>query len=310
MPDTATATTALSTGPARGTGSDPSAAQRAQQVAELCRWIAAAETEPSLGELARHAGLSPGHLQRVFKAVTGLSPKAWARADRAARLRHELRHSRSVSDAIYAAGYQSDGHVYDLSARLLGMSPGTYRRGSTGLALHVAIAHSSLGAVLIAATPRGVAAIMLGDDPEALLQALQRQFPGSQLAAANADYEALVAQVVAVVEHPSQPLDLPLDLQGTAFQHRVWHALRQIPPGTTLSYAELAARIGAPKAVRAVAGACAANRVAVAVPCHRVVHRDGSLSGYRWGVERKRELLARETGEASLGRAAMPAEPT
>lgn len=274
--------------------SAPPLDHRARLITELCEWIQSAETEPSLQALAQRAGLSAGHLQRVFKAATGLSPKAWAGAQRAARLRQTLRESDSVTAAIHAAGYGSDGRVYDLSSRLLGMSPGAYRRGESAQDLHVAIAQSSLGAVLVAATARGLAAILLGEEPDRMLQSLRRHFPTARLAAGNAGYEDMVARVVALVEQPSLALELPLDLQGTAFQHRVWQALRQIPPGTTISYAELAARIGAPKAVRAVAGACAANRLAVAVPCHRVVRHDGGLSGYRWGVERKRELLARE----------------
>lgn len=273
---------------------------RARLITALCDHIERAEVEPGLDDLAKMAALSPGHLQRIFKAATGLSPKAWARAQRAARLRKDLREAGSVTEAIHAAGYGSQARVYEHGSRLLGMSPGAFRRGKAIEALHVAIAQSSLGSVLVASTPRGLAAILLGDDPQTLLQNLQRQFPGSRLAADNAGYEDLVARVVAVVEQPSLPLELPLDLQGTAFQHRVWHALRQIPPGTTISYAELARRIGAPKAVRAVAGACAANRLAVAVPCHRVVRHDGSLSGYRWGVERKRELLSREVAAAGF----------
>ena len=282
---------------------------RAELITALCDHIENAEVEPGLDELAQMAGLSPGHLQRIFKAATGLSPKAWASAQRAARLRRGLAGSHDVTEAIHAAGYGSQTRVYEHGSRLLGMSPGAFRRGKAIEALHVAIAQSSLGSVLVASTPRGLAAILLGDDPETLLQNLQRQFPGSRLAADNAGYEDLVAQVVAVVEQPSLPLELPLDLQGTAFQHRVWHALRQIPPGTTISYAELARRIGAPKAVRAVAGACAANRLAVAVPCHRVVRHDGSLSGYRWGVERKRELLAREAEARSPATPRPASEP-
>lgn len=275
----------------------PPAGRRALRVAALCRLIEQAEPVPTLAQLARHAGLSAGHLRREFKAVTGLTPKAYATAQRAQRLRAGLAHGGSVTDTIYAAGYHSSGRFYDNANQVLGMTPTRYRRGGEDTAIRFAIGDCSLGAILVAASERGVCAILIGDDPEALARDLQDRFPRAELIGGDAAFEQRVATVVGMVEAPRLGLDLPLDLRGTAFQQRVWQALRQIPPGATASYSEIARRIGAPKAVRAVAGACAANALAVAIPCHRVVRSDGNLSGYRWGVERKRALLEREAEE-------------
>ena len=275
----------------------PPARQRALQVAALCRLIEQSETVPTLAQLARHAGLSASHLQREFKAVTGLTPRAYAAAHRARRLRAELARGATVTDAIYDAGYNSSGRFYDNANQVLGMTPTRYRRGGEDTAIRFAIGECSLGAILVAASERGVCAILIGDDPEALVRDLQDRFARAELIGGDAAFEQQVAKVVGLVEAPRLGLDLPLDVRGTAFQQRVWQALRDIPPGATASYSEIARRIGAPKAVRAVAGACAANTLAVAIPCHRVVRTDGSLSGYRWGVERKRALLEREAGE-------------
>lgn len=272
----------------------PPARQRALQVAALCRLIEQSETVPTLAQLARHAGLSASHLQREFKAVTGLTPRAYAAAHRARRLRAELARGGTVTDAIYDAGYNSSGRFYDNANQVLGMTPTRYRRGGEDTAIRFAIGECSLGAILVAASERGVCAILIGDDPEALARDLQERFARAELIGGDAAFEQQVAKVVGLVEAPRLGLDLPLDVRGTAFQQRVWQALRDIPPGATASYSEIARRIGAPKAVRAVAGACAANTLAVAIPCHRVVRTDGSLSGYRWGVERKRALLDRE----------------
>nr|WP_051378865.1 methylated-DNA--[protein]-cysteine S-methyltransferase [Derxia gummosa] len=263
-------------------------------VADLCRHIDAAETPPTLAELSARAGLSAWHLQRVFKAVTGLSPKAWTAARRAARVRDELAGGASVTEAFHAAGYGSSGRFYEAADAALGMAPGRYRAGAPRTRIRFAVAESSLGAVLVAATDLGICAILLGDDPAPLVADLQRRFPAADLVGGDDDFERTVATVIGFVEAPRLGLDLPLDLRGTAFQLRVWQALRAVPPGRTASYTEIAAAIGAPRAVRAVAGACAANPVAVAVPCHRIVRGDGGLSGYRWGVERKRALLDRE----------------
>ena len=272
----------------------PLAGQHAALVAQLCRLIGDAEQIPSLEQLARHAGLSTFHLHRVFKAVTGLTPMAYAAAHRATRVRAELDRSGTVTEAIYGAGFNSNGRFYENADQMLGMTPTRYRSGGANTAIRFAIGECSLGAILVAASERGVCAILMGDDPQALVRDLQDRLPRAELIGGDAAFEQVVAKVVGLVEAPGLGLDLPLDLRGTVFQHRVWQALRAIPAGATVSYGEIARRIGAPTAVRAVAGACAANALAVAIPCHRVVRNDGGLSGYRWGVERKRALLERE----------------
>jgi AraC family transcriptional regulator of adaptative response/methylated-DNA-[protein]-cysteine methyltransferase len=239
--------------------------------------------------------MSPYHFHRVFKSVAGVTPKAYASAHRAKRVRRELaRPDTTVTAAIYDAGFNSSGRFYETADQLLGMKPSDYRAGGANTEIHFAIGACSLGSILVARSERGVCAILLGDDPEALARDLQDRFRQARLIGGDAGFEDLVARVVGFVEAPALGLDLPLDLRGTAFQQRVWQALREIPPGRTASYADIARRIGAPKSVRAVAQACAANRIAVAIPCHRVVRHDGALSGYRWGVERKRALLTRE----------------
>jgi AraC family transcriptional regulator of adaptative response/methylated-DNA-[protein]-cysteine methyltransferase len=273
------------------------AARHAAKVAQACRLIEQSEQAPDLNTLATDAGLSPYHFQRVFKASTGLSPKAYATAHRSRRLRSELARSGSVTDAIYGSGYNSNARFYEKAGELLGMSPRAYRAGGTATSIRFAIGECALGSILVARSERGVCAILLGDDPEMLARELQDQFPKANLIGADRDFERLIAKVIGFVESPRIGLDLPLDVRGTAFQQRVWEALRKIPLGTTASYSEIAQRIGAPGATRAVAQACASNRLAVAIPCHRVVRNDGGLSGYRWGVERKRELLAREAAQ-------------
>lgn len=265
-------------------------------VAELCRLIEAAERAPSLGQLARHAGWSPWHLHRVFKAVTGLTPKAYADAHKARRIRSGLARGASVTDALHEAGFGSASRFYEKTDAVLGMTPTRYRAGGAGSQIRFAVGRCLLGEILVAASVRGVCAILLGDDPDVLVRDLQDRFPHAELLGGDAQFERMVARVVGFVEAPRTGLELPLDVQGTAFQQRVWQALRRIPPGKTVTYAEIARRIGAPTAVRAVAGACAANTLAVAIPCHRVVRSDGGLSGYRWGVARKRALLDREAG--------------
>lgn len=269
-------------------------AHHSQLVAAACRQIEASESVPELGDLAEQAGLSPWHFHRVFKAVTGLTPRGYGNARRAEKVRAQLHQGKSVTETLYASGFNSPGRFYEAANGMLGMTPTAFRAGGSKASIHFAIAQCSLGAVLVACSTRGVCAILLGDDPQALLDDLQRRFPKATLLGADADFEAIVAKVLAFIEAPRSGLDLPLDIRGTAFQQRVWQALARIEPGTTASYTQVAASIGAPNAVRAVAGACAANALAVAVPCHRVVRTDGGLSGYRWGVERKRELLERE----------------
>jgi AraC family transcriptional regulator of adaptative response/methylated-DNA-[protein]-cysteine methyltransferase len=266
----------------------------ARLVAELCRTIERAESPPRLEDLARRAGLSPFHLHRVFKSVTGVTPRQYAEAHRSRRLRSGLSAAGRVTDAIYDAGFGSSGRFYGQSQALLGMTPTRYRAGGADTEIRFAIGECSLGSILVAASQQGVCSILLGDDPEALVRDLQDRFPRARLIGGDADFERLVAQVVGLVESPAQGHGLPLDVRGTAFQQRVWQALRAIPPGQKVSYSELARRIGAPRSVRAVAQAVASNPVAVAIPCHRVVRLDGDLAGYRWGVERKRRLLERE----------------
>jgi AraC family transcriptional regulator of adaptative response/methylated-DNA-[protein]-cysteine methyltransferase len=268
--------------------------QHAAKVAEICRLLESAETVPHLEELAGRAGLSAYHFHRVFKAVTGLTPRAYAAAVRAKRVRNELHRGGTVTAAIFDAGYNSNARFYEKSDELLGMTPSNYRAGGANTQIRFAIGECSLGSILVAASERGVCAILLGDDPDALARDLQDRFPRASLIGADREFEQLVAKVVGFVEAPALGLDLPLDVRGTAFQQRVWQALRKIPAGSTVSYADIAKRIGSPSSVRAVAQACAANLLAVAIPCHRVLRTDGALSGYRWGVERKRALLERE----------------
>jgi AraC family transcriptional regulator of adaptative response/methylated-DNA-[protein]-cysteine methyltransferase len=268
--------------------------ERAAVVAAACRMIEAAEAPPSLDTLAEAAGMSRFHFHRIFKAATGVTPKAYAAARRAGRVRDELTRSDTVTEAIYGAGFNSSGRFYAVSSEALGMTPSRFRAGGVDASIRFAVGACSLGAILVAATREGVCAILLGDDPDLLLRDLQDRFPRAELIGGDAGFEESIAKVIAFVEAPALGLDLPLDVRGTAFQRRVWQALREIPAGKTASYTEVAARIGSPKAVRAVAKACASNAIAVAIPCHRVVRNDGALSGYRWGVERKRALLDRE----------------
>ena len=272
----------------------PLLAQHAATVAGICRLIEDSQTAPGLAELAGRAGMSTYHFHRVFKAATGVTPKAYAAAHRARRVRTELEGSGTVTEAILDAGYDSTGRFYEKSREILGMTPSHYRKGGAHTEIRFAIGECSLGSILVAASERGVCAILLGDNPDALARQLQDRFPRADLIGGDRQFEQLVARVVGFVESPGLGLDLPLDIRGTAFQQRVWQALRKIPAGSTASYAEVAKRIGSPKSVRAVAQACAANTLAVAIPCHRVVRNDAALSGYRWGVERKRALLARE----------------
>jgi AraC family transcriptional regulator of adaptative response/methylated-DNA-[protein]-cysteine methyltransferase len=270
------------------------AEQHATAVAKACQLIEATEDMPNLDALAAAVGMSRFHFHRVFKTLTGVTPKAYAAAHRAQRVRDELSRTGTVTEAIYGAGFHSNGRFYATSSEVLGMTPTDFRSGGHGASIRFAVGECSLGSILVAATDKGVCAIMLGDDPDALVRDLQDRFPKAQLLGGDQDFEHLVAKVVGFVEAPALGLNLPLDVQGTAFQQRVWQALRAIPSGTTASYTEIAERIGAPQAVRAVAQACASNALAVAIPCHRVVRQDGALAGYRWGIERKRALLERE----------------
>ena len=268
--------------------------QHAALVTEACRSIETSARTPTLEELAARAGLSPFHFHRVFKAITGVTPRAYAAAHRGERVRRELGRTPTVTAAIYESGYSSNGRFYGESPDVLGMTPTEFRAGGANAEIRFAVGECALGSILVARSERGVCAILLGDDPDALARDLQDRFPRATLIGGDAAFEELVAKVVGFVEAPRLGLDLPLDVRGTAFQQRVWRALREIPSGSTASYREIAERIGSPGAVRAVAHACAANPLAVAIPCHRVVRSDGGLAGYRWGVERKRALLQRE----------------
>jgi AraC family transcriptional regulator of adaptative response/methylated-DNA-[protein]-cysteine methyltransferase len=272
----------------------PLASQHAATVARICRRIEAAEKLPTLAVLASDAHMSRYHFHRVFKAITGLTPRAYAAAHRAERVRRELGRSRTVTEAIFDAGFNSGGRFYATSDAVLGMTPTDYRAGGARAEIRFAVGECSLGSILVAQSEKGVCAILLGDDPDQLARDLQDRFPRANLIGADAEFEKLVAKIVGFVEAPAMGLDLPLDVRGTAFQQRVWQALRKIPVGSTASYSDIAQRIGAPKSVRAVAQACAANAIALAIPCHRVIRHDGAVSGYRWGVERKRALLERE----------------
>lgn len=272
-------------------------AANAAIVTKACRLIADAAEPLSLAQLAESIELSPHYFHRIFKKVTGLTPKAYAAAGRSARLRAGLAKPGTVTAAFHAAGFGSNGRFYEASAGVLGMSPTHYRSGGAHEVLTFAVGQCSLGAILVASSAKGVAAILLGDDPDGLVRDLEDRFPKAQLIGADPAYEHWVAQVVGLVEAPARGHALPLDVRGTAFQQRVWLALREIPVGETATYASIAEKIGSPRSVRAVAGACAANAIAVAIPCNRVVRQDGGLSGYRWGVDRKRELIAREANE-------------
>ncbi len=268
--------------------------RHAAMISRACHLIDSGEAAPALADIARVVGVSPFHFHRVFKQVTGVTPKAYATARRSARLRDGLGSADSVTQAIYAAGFNAPSRFYEGAAERLGMTPSAYRKGGLGAAIRFAVGQCSLGAILVAATEKGVCTIAFGDEPDALVRALEDRFPKAELIGGDPAFEATVARVVGLVEAPNQGCDLPLDIRGTAFQQRVWQALRGIPPGTTATYRDIATAIGAPAAVRAVAQACANNALAVAIPCHRVVRSDGALSGYRWGVDRKAALLQRE----------------
>jgi AraC family transcriptional regulator of adaptative response/methylated-DNA-[protein]-cysteine methyltransferase len=276
----------------------PKAEREAALIGAACRSIETAEEEPDLATLARSAGVSPHHFHRIFKRVTGVTPKAYAGAHRQARVQANLAAGTSVTETIYASGFNSSGRFYEAVSGMLGMTPSAYRKGGAGEEICHAIGRSSLGCVLVAATRRGVCAISIGDDPAELRADLKGRFPQAKFVEPSSAYAELVAEVIRFVDDPTHAhgLTLPLDIRGTMFQRRVWEALRAIPPGETATYGEIARRIGTPHAVRAVASACGANKLAVAIPCHRVISAGGGLAGYRWGIERKRRLLERERG--------------
>ena len=277
-----------------GVGEPTLAESRSAAVSKACRLIEHSESAPSLALLARHVGISPHHFHRLFKSVTGLTPKAYAAARRGRDVREELTKSATVTEAIHAAGFGSGSRFYERADETLGMKPAVFRDGGTGETIRFATAPCSLGTVLVASSEKGICAIALGEAAEPLVGNLRETFPKAQVIEADRAFGKTVAQVVRAIDTKEDRFDLPLDIRGTAFQQRVWQALLRIPSGKTATYAEIAALLGTPKAVRAVAGACAANRIAVVIPCHRVVRSDGSLSGYRWKVPRKKALLEKE----------------
>jgi AraC family transcriptional regulator of adaptative response/methylated-DNA-[protein]-cysteine methyltransferase len=274
----------------------------AAAVERACRLIEAADRLPPLAELAAAVDMSQSHLHRVFKAELGISPHEYGKARRLERMQQELTARKSVTQAMHTAGYGSSSQFYAESGQSLGMSPTQYRARGLGHVITFAVGECWLGEILVAATELGICAILLGDDPEELLRDLERRFANAEFVSGDEKFNRTVAYVIGFLEEPRRGLELPLDIRGTAFQQRVWAALQRIPPGKTATYTEIARRLKAPQAVRAVAQACAANPLAVAIPCHRVIRRDGGLAGYRWGIERKRALLEHETQAMAAGR--------
>ena len=251
-----------------------------------------------LARLAREAGVSAAHLQRTFTRIVGLSPKQYQEQRRVGALKSALRDGRTVSSATYEAGFASGRRVYEAADDALGMTPGAYRRRGVGVTIHYTVVRTSLGLLLVAVTERGICSVALGDDEATLVASLRAEYPAAELARATDADDRLVDAVVAHVEGRARTSDVPLDVKATAFQWQVWRALQRIPEGATRSYQEIARELGHPSAARAVARACASNRIAVLIPCHRVVRGDGALGGYRWGVARKAALLARESARA------------
>ena len=280
---------------------DPMAAAVASATAAIDRAVAQGERPPALAALAAEGHVSASHLRREFVARVGITPKAYADARRGERLRVQLAGGADVAGAIHGSGFGSPSRVYERAEELLGMSPATARKGAPGETIRYTLADSSLGRLVVATTERGVCLVAFGESDEELLADTAARFPRAKLEPAGDDARDWVATVLAVVDEPSRAgaIALPLDVRGTVFQQQVWSALRQIRAGKTVTYSQLAAAIGRPTATRAVAAACGANPTAVVVPCHRVIGADGSLTGYRWGVERKRRLLEREREAAS-----------
>lgn len=270
--------------------------REAQMVARACRILESSEKPPKLNALARAAGMSPFHFHRLFRKSTGLTPKAYGDAHRSETMRQKLSRGGSITSAIYDSGYSSNGRFYARADRMLGMKPRAFQKGGMGETLHFATGRCSLGFLLVAASEKGICAILLGDNPDALSRELLARFPKAHLVAAAPGFKKDVARVIGLVENPGAETHLPLDIRGTVFQQKVWNALTRIPPGQTATYAQVAKKIGRPGAVRAVGAACGANPLAIAIPCHRVVRTDGNLAGYRWGIERKKTLLSRESG--------------
>lgn len=265
-----------------------------QKIIHACRIIEGSETSIKLDDLAARVGLSPYHFHRLFKKIVGITPKQYASRQQSRRFQSHLKTSQSVTDAIYSSGYRSSGSAYDKKRDQLAMQPKAYRNGAAGITITYGVARCFLGWVIVAATDRGICAIEFGNDAELLPQQVQARFPNGQFKKADVAFKTLLEEVVEFIESPKKTFEVPLDIQGTAFQQQVWEVLRQIKPGETLSYTDVAERIGKPSAVRAVASACASNKLAVVIPCHRVVSKSGKTSGYRWGAERKERLLQLE----------------
>jgi AraC family transcriptional regulator of adaptative response/methylated-DNA-[protein]-cysteine methyltransferase len=284
------------------------AERHVEAIARACALIRASDGLPNLAELAAAAGISRFHFHRVFKQITGATPRDWGKAHRLGRFADRLDAGEPVASAVYGAGFGASSRAYEAAESGLGMTPGARRRGGKGETIRYTIVSTWLGWALVAATGRGVCMTALGDARAGLEADLRRRFPAATLAPADAELSGWADRVVRFITRPAEQLELPLDIRGTAFQAQVWRVLQKIPPGRTATYSEIAAALGRPRAVRAVAQACASNKLAVIVPCHRVVRRDGDLAGYRWGVERKRSLIARERdaamGDAAVGDAA------
>jgi len=273
-------------------------------IGRACDLIRASETLPSLKELADAAGISRFHFHRVFKEITGATPREWGKAYRLGRFAERLENGESVAEAVYGAGFGASSRAYEAAPNGLGMTPGARRHGGRGETIRFTTVKTGLGWALVAATERGICMTALGDERAALEAELRRRFPAALIWPADAKLTAWAEQIVRFITRPDAQPDLPLDIRGTAFQAQVWRALQKIPPGRTASYSEIAAALGRPSAIRAVAQACANNKLAVLVPCHRVVRSDGDLAGYRWGIERKRALIAREREAAAAEAAA------
>ena len=267
---------------------------RSAAITRACRLIEKADEIPALAELAESVGISPSHFHRLFKTQTGVTPRQYASNRRSQKVREQLGTTRTITEAIHGAGFGSASRFYEHSTETLGMRPAQFREGASGLEIRFAVRECHLGRVLMAASDTGVCAILLGDDPVELIRELRGQFSNARLTGDDPEFATMLGQVIAFVDDPAIGFNLPLDIRGSVFQQRVWAALREIPPGATATYAEIAGRIGNPKAIRAVAGACAANRLAMVIPCHRVVRTDDTPSGYRWGIERKKQLLRLE----------------
>ena len=268
-----------------------------QKVIKACRIIENSNEIPKLADLAKEVGLSAYHFHRLFKKHIGVTPKQFASNYRSKRLKDNLKSRDSITEALYEAGYSSSSGLYNKNQDQLSMKPKEYKAGGIGITIQYGVAECILGWVIVAATDIGICSVELGDDPETLPKQLQDRFPKAMLIKAGPGFTRLVKEVVNFIKSPSDNFNLPLDIQGTAFQQQVWNILRQIKPGETMNYSEVAEKIGNPEAVRAVASACSSNKLAVVIPCHRVISKDGKLTGYRWGLDRKKILLENEKEE-------------